>query len=338
MRRALVLLVVVGTTLALLAGAAGYYATFVWRSAAFTPPLVIEVKRHEPFLALARRLDAAGAIADARLFTLLARVRGDDRRVRSGEYELSGAATGAEVLAALVSGKQRLHLVTIPEGLTLEEIAAVYERAGFGDAARFRALAQDHDFVARLGLPAQHLEGYLFPDTYALESEATPEEIVTRMTARFREVFTPELAQAASEHGLTVDQAVTLASIVEKEAAVAEERPRISAVFHNRLRRGMPLQSDPTVLYGVTGGDGRIHATDLARATPYNTYVIPGLPPGPIANPGRASLEAAVRPEAGVSALYFVARNDRTHEFNDTLAAHQKAVNRYQRAPAHKPN
>src|SRR5258707_5762298 len=132
------------------------------------------------------------------------------------------------------------------------------------------------------------------------------------MTAGSRELSTAELAQAASEHALTVAQAVTLASIVEKEAAVAEERPRIAAVFHNRLKRGMPLQSDPTVLYGVSGGDGRIRSADLARPTPYNTYVIPGLPPGPIANPGLASIEAAVRPATGVTALYFVARNDRT--------------------------
>ena len=151
------------------------------------------------------------------------------------------------------------------------------------------------------------------------------------MTARFREMFTPDLAQSAADRGLTVDQAVTLASIIEKEAAVAAERPTISAVFHNRLKRGMPLQSDPTVLYGVEGSDGRIRSADLVRATPYNTYVIPGLPPGPIANPGRASLEAAVRPADGVTALYFVARNDRTHEFNDTLAAHNRAVNRWQR-------
>jgi len=176
-------------------------------------------------------------------------------------------------------------------------------------------------------------------DTYAFEAGATPEDVVRRMTARFREVFTPDLAQAARERGLTVDQAVTLASLIEKEAAVADERPVISAVFHNRLARRMPLQSDPTVLYGVAGSDGRIRSADLARATPYNTYVIPGLPPGPIANPGRASIVAAVRPAPGVTALYFVARNDRTHEFNDTLAAHQRAVNRWQRRarPAPRP-
>jgi UPF0755 protein len=331
MRRRLLLLVAAGGVLAMLAAAIVAYFTLLWQSAPFSPPLVVEVRRGEPFLALARRLADAGAIADARLFTLLARWRGDDRRIRSGEYELSGAATGPEVLAALVSGKQRLRMVTIPEGLTIEQIALVLESAGFGSAERFRAIAERPEFLARLALPAPHLEGYLFPDTYAFESGATPEEIVTRMTARFREMFTPELAAAAAARGLTVDQAVTLASIVEKEAAIADERPTIAAVFHNRLKRGMPLQSDPTVLYGVTGTDGKIRSADLVRATPYNTYVIPGLPPGPIANPGRASLEAAVRPADGVSALYFVARNDRTHEFNDTLAAHNRAVNRWQR-------
>ncbi len=331
MRRRLLLLLAGGGVLAALAAAFVLYAALWWRSAAFEPPTVVEVRRGEPFLALARRLADAGAIADPRVFTMLARWRGDDRRVRSGEYELSGNATGPEVLEALVSGRQRLRMVTIPEGLTLEQIALLLESAGLGAAERFRALATDQAFIARLGLPAPHLEGYLFPDTYAFESGATPEEVVTRMTARFREMFTPDLAQSAADRGLTVDQAVTLASIIEKEAAVAAERPTISAVFHNRLKRGMPLQSDPTVLYGVEGSNGRIRSADLVRATPYNTYVIPGLPPGPIANPGRASLEAAVRPADGVTALYFVARNDRTHEFNDTLAAHNRAVNRWQR-------
>jgi UPF0755 protein len=331
MRRALAFLFVTGSMVALLAAALVAHAAWFWRSPTFDPPLVVEVRRGEPFLSLARRLADTDAIADARLFTLLARYRGDDRRVRSGEYELAGNATGPEVLDALVSGKQRLRMVTIPEGLTLEQIALLFERAGFGDVARYRALAQDEAFVATLGLPVPRLEGYLFPDTYAFESGATPEEIIGRMTARFREMFTPELAAAAEERGLTVDQAVTLASIIEKEAAIADERPTISAVFHNRLKRRMPLQADPTVLYGVEGSDGRIRSADLARATPYNTYVIPGLPPGPIANPGRASLAAAVRPAPGVTALYFVARNDRTHEFNDTLADHNRAVNRYQR-------
>jgi len=337
MKRTLVFFLVTGILVALAAGALAGYAAFLWRSPAFAPPIVVEVKRGEPFLSLARRLADAGAIADPRLFTLLARWRGDDRRVRSGEYELAGNATGPEVLEALVSGKQRLRLVTIPEGLTVEQIALVYERAGFGDVARFRALAKDPVFLAGLGLPVPRLEGYLFPDTYAFESGATPEEIVQRMTARFREMFTPDLVEAAAARGLSVDQAVTLASIIEKEAAIADERPTISAVFHNRLKRGMPLQSDPTVLYGVEGTDGRIRSADLVRATPYNTYVIPGLPPGPIANPGRASLEAAVRPADGVTALYFVARNDRSHEFNDTLSGHNRAVNRWQRGAQPRP-
>ncbi|MBM4243602.1 MAG: endolytic transglycosylase MltG [Deltaproteobacteria bacterium] len=331
MRRRLLLFAAGSGLLSTLAAAVALYAAIAWRSPAFAPPLVVEVRRGEPFLALARRLADAGAIADARLFVLLARWRGEDRHVRSGEYELSGNATGPEVLAALVSGKQRLRMVTIPEGLNLDEIAQLLERAGFGPADRFRALATKPEFIATLGLPAPRLEGYLFPDTYAFEGGAAPEEIVTRMAARFREVFTADLAQAAAARALTVDQAVTLASIVEKEAAVAAERPTISAVFHNRLKRGMPLQSDPTVLYGVPNTDGRIRSADLVRATPYNTYAIPGLPPGPIANPGRASIEAAVRPAEGVTALYFVARNDRTHEFNDTLAAHNRAVNRWQR-------
>lgn len=332
MRRLVVLLALACTCVLLGAASWALYLTFVWRSPAFSPPLVVAVERGEPFAALARTLEEVGAIADARLFTLLARSRGDDRRVRSGEYEIAGGNTAPELLEALVSGKQRLRLVTIPEGLTVVETAVLLEQAGFGTVERFLALAADAAFVASLGVPGSGLEGYLFPDTYAFDGATTPEQIVRTMTERFREMFSPDLVQAAAERGLTIAEAVTLASLVEKEAAVADERTLISAVFHNRLARGMPLQSDPTVLYGVSGGDGRIRAADLVRETPYNTYVIRGLPPGPIANPGRASLEAAVRPAPGVTALYFVSRNDRTHEFNDTLAAHQRAVNRYQRA------
>ena len=280
---------------------------------------------------IAAKLQEKRVLAQPRAFLALARIRGQDRSVRSGVYEFSGGATASDVLEALVSGPQRFELVSIPEGWNADRIADRLEAAGLGSAERFRELATDPSFARGLGVPADRLEGYLFPDTYSFGEAPTPEDVLSRMVGRFFEVFDDDLRTAAEERGLTVHAAVTLASIVEMEAAVASERALISAVFHNRLARGMPLQADPTVLYGVPGRSKPIRKSDLRRATPYNTYVIRGLPPGPIANPGRAALEAAVQPAPDTKTLYFVARNDRTHEFNENLRDHTRAVRRYQR-------
>lgn len=293
-------------------------------------PVSIRIGDGESLPRIARKLDAEGILLHPEAFLALARWRRVDRHVRSGVYEFSGGATAGEVLETFVSGPQRFELVAIPEGWTVDQIALRLEASGLGPADRYRQLANDPVFAASVGVPADRLEGYLFPDTYSFGDEPTPESVLGRMTARFFEVFDERLRASAEARGLSVHEATTLASIVESEAAVASERPLISAVFHNRLARGMPLQADPTVLYG-TGRSKPIRRSDLKRATPYNTYVIRGLPPGPIANPGRASLEAAVNPTPGAKALYFVARNDRTHEFNDSLKAHTRAVRKYQR-------
>jgi UPF0755 protein len=316
-------------------GAAVYVRHIVsWRSPESGPPVRITIGDAEPFRQVARRLESAGLVRDARVFTWLARLRGLDRRVRSGPYELPFGRTAEELLDVLVSGQARVFAVTVPEGLTVDEIADVLERAGLGSAASFRCLASDAAFLDSLDLPGGHLEGYLFPDTYSFRVGAGPAEILSRMTRRFFEVFTTNDVDAAAAQGLTVDQAVTLASLIEKEAAVPAERGLVSAVFHNRLARGMLLQSDPTAVYGAEGHKGEITHQDLTRRSPYNTYLNPGLPPGPIANPGREAIEAALHPAPNVKALYFVSRNDRTHEFNETLEAHQRAVDRYQRRHA----
>ena len=294
-------------------------------------PVAVRIEDGVGLRQIARDLSDQQLLARPEAFLALARIRSVDRQVRSGVYEFPGGATAGEVLDALVSGPQRFELVSFPEGWTVDRIALRLEAAGLGSADRYRELAEDAEFARSLGVPADRLEGYLFPDTYSFGDDPDPEEVLSRMTGRFFEVFDPTLIEAARERGLTVHQAVTLASIVEAEAAIAEERPLISAVFHNRLARRMPLQADPTVLYGVPGRTKPIRRSDLKRRTPYNTYVIPGLPPGPIANPGRAAIEAAVFPTPGTRALYFVARNDRSHEFNETLAAHTRAVRRYQR-------
>jgi UPF0755 protein len=222
--------------------------------------------------------------------------------------------------------------MTFPEGLTVVEMSKIFESHGLGTAAAFVQAAQDPLPIADLDPAAKDLEGYLFPETYAVPRRTDAAKLVKLMVARFDKVLTPELRQAVAARKLTVRQVVTLASIVEKETAKADERTLVAAVYTTRLRIGMPLQCDPTVIYGLVKAhryDGNIHKQDLSFDSPYNTYRYPGLPPGPIASPGRASIEAAIRP-AAADYLYFVSRNDGSHEFSRTLEEHNRNVQKYQ--------
>jgi len=203
-------------------------------------------------------------------------------------------------------------------------------RAGYGNAERFLCLANDADFLLAAGVPGPQLEGYLFPDTYRLATVMSPSEILGIMVRRFHERFDAERYRRAAARGLTVNEIVTLASIVEKESALAAERPVVAGVFFNRLRLGMPLQSDPTVIYGIPDFNGDLTRADLTRPSAYNTYLNPGLPPGPIANPGLAALDAALAP-SDTPYLYFVSKNDGSHVFAATLADHNRNVARYQK-------
>jgi UPF0755 protein len=237
-----------------------------------------------------------------------------------------------QVIDKLSRGEVYVFNVTFPEGLTIEEMASIFEKRGLGPASEFVAAARDPSPIKNLDPAAPDLEGYLFPETYAIPRRTGASRLVGLMTARFAAVFTPDLLQAAQARGLSPRQAVTLASIVEKEAARPEERPLVAAVYANRLRIGMPLQADPTVIVGLQRAGkytGNIRRDDLDFDSPYNTYRYPGLPPGPIASPGRGSLEAAVKP-AEVDYLYFVSRNDGSHEFARTLAEHNRNVQRWQ--------
>jgi UPF0755 protein len=229
------------------------------------------------------------------------------------------------------SGEALVVHVLLPEGATARDLALILERNGLGSAATFTALTRDAAFAHSLGVSADGLEGYLFPDTYLFSPLDTPRNVLGMFVGRFHQMFTADLEAEAHRAGFTVHQIVTLASVIEKETGREDERPLVSAVFRNRLRQGMPLQADPTVIYGIENFDGKLTRKDLETPTPYNTYTEPGLPPGPIANPGRSSLLAALRP-ADVPYLYFVARDDGSHEFNSSLADHNRAVNRYQRS------
>ena len=297
-----------------------------------TPPGVQRVKI-PPGTALpqiADQLAQAGVIGDAGRFVRLVRWRDTARQLKAGEYEFAAAATPRQVLERLVAGDVIKVRLTVPEGFTLREIAARVAAAGLGGATQFLQLATDPAYAGRLGIKAATLEGYLFPETYIVSTATGADELLRAMVAQFNRQLTPELIAAAGAHGLDRHALVTLASIVQKEAGSEEEMPLIAAVFHNRLRRGMRLQADPTVIYGIRGFDGNLTRRHLQTPTPYNTYTRKGLPPGPIASPGRAALRAAAVP-AKSEALYFVARGDGSHEFNTTLTAHNRAVQRFQR-------
>jgi len=292
----------------------------------------VEIPQGTGSLPIGERLVAAGVIRDTVTFRTALWMSNKGRHLKAGEYRFDRAMTPFEVIDKIARGDVFVISITFPEGLTFAEMAKIFASHGLGTAASFVQAAKDPAPIHDLDPSAQDLEGYLFPETYAVPRHTDAARLARMMVARFEKVFTPELRQAAAARSLTVRQAVTLASIVEKETAKAEERPLVAAVYTTRLRIGMALQCDPTVIYGLVKAgryDGNIHKDDLSFDSPYNTYRHPGLPPGPIASPGRASIEAAVHP-ADADFLYFVSRNDGSHEFSRTLEEHNRNVQKYQ--------
>ncbi len=330
MKRALLLLV----CFAIAGGVAALYGFDLLLERPYGPTagaVRIDVEAGEPFVVTARKLEDARLVPSALAVRLWARWRQIDRQIQHGAYEFKEPLSPIAMLEKMRTGEAMVLRVTLPEGATSRDLAATLERAGLGKAATYLALVDDPEFTRSLGISASRLEGYLFPDTYAFSPLDPPKKVLAAFVDRFRHVFTPEMEAEGKTAGFTIHQIVTLASVVEKETGREEERPLVSAVLRNRLKIGMPLQADPTVIYGIEHFNGNLTRKDLETPTPYNTYTQPGLPPGPIANPGRPSLIAALRP-ADVKYLYFVARDDGTHEFNVDLAEHNRAVNRYQRS------
>jgi UPF0755 protein len=292
----------------------------------------VEIAPGSGSLGIGERLVASGVIRDMLTYRTALWMSSQGRHLKAGEYRFDRAMTPFEIIDKLARGDVFVINVTFPEGLTFAEMAKIFETHGLGTAASFIQAARDPAPIHELDPAAKDLEGYLFPETYALPRHTDAVKLTRQMVARFEKVLTPELRQAAAARKLTVRQAVTLASIVEKETAKADERPLVAAVYTTRLRVGMPLQCDPTVIYGLVKAgryDGNIHKDDLSFDSPYNTYRYPGLPPGPIASPGRASIEAAVHP-ADADFLYFVSRNDGSHEFARTLEEHNRNVQKFQ--------
>jgi UPF0755 protein len=279
----------------------------------------------------AELLNREGIVEHKRFFWLLGKFTQSDRKIHAGEYILNTDMSSWEVLSLLREGKIVRHRVVVREGATLAEIGKTLERERLVDLPVFEQSVRDPNFIESLDLKGDSLEGYLYPDTYFFFKGQTVENILRTMVARFQENYTPEMAGRAREMGMTTQEIVTLASIIEKEAVVSSDRPLISAVFHNRLRKGIPLQSDPTVIYALGDQfDGDLKRVHLRYDSPFNTYIQRGLPPGPIGSPGLASLRAALYP-ADVDYYYFVSRNDGTHYFSRTIRDHNKAVEKYQK-------
>ena len=276
---------------------------------------------------LAAELKAAGIVRSSWHFILVSRLRGQAQRLKAGDYRLNDSMDVTTILNKLVNGDVDFRRFALPEGYSIYQAAELLEQKGFFSKDEFLKACRDPQVLSGLGIRAESAEGYLYPATYNLTKTGTAEQLVSQMTQRFEKAFTGigSGSSAVSRH-----EAVILASMIEKEAVTAEEKPLISSVFHNRLRIGMPLQSDPTAVYGVRAFSGKIKKADILRESPYNTYQIKGLPPGPIGNPGADAIKAALNP-AKTPYLYFVARQDGTHQFSSSLAEHNQAVRQYLR-------
>lgn len=278
---------------------------------------------------VAEELEKGKIITDRTLFMLWAQVMGYSKRIKAGEYRLSPDTPPIRILEKLERGAIITHPVTIPEGFTSKQIADLLDQKGLVDKKRFLSLTHDPALLKRYGISGPSLEGYLYPDTYQYGRGISASSAIDAMVKRFWQLIEP-LQERAQERNMTIRDVVTLASIVEKETGVPEERPIIASVFLNRMSRRMRLESDPTVIYGLADFNGNITRKDLLTPTPYNTYIIRGLPPGPIANPGIDSVKAVLYPVES-KYLFFVSRNDGSHYFSRTLAEHNRAVRIYQK-------
>ncbi|MEW6668562.1 MAG: endolytic transglycosylase MltG [Thermodesulfobacteriota bacterium] len=296
------------------------------------PAQVVIVREGQSPRELADDLEQKGIVSSSRLFLFWTRLLGYGKMIRAGEYSLSPDMSPMTILEKLIRGLVITYPITIPEGFTRLQIAELLAQRGLVDKETFLSLTRDPAVLKKYAVSGPNLEGYLFPDTYHFARGTLAQTVVDTMVKRFFQMVLPS-KEAVEKSGMKMEEVITLASIVEKETGRAEERPLIASVFLNRLKKGMRLDSDPTVIYGIENFDGDLKKHDLTRETPYNTYVIPGLTPGPIANPGLASIRAVLFP-AKTRYLYFVAKNDGSHHFSRTLAEHNRAVNTYQRKKA----
>jgi len=291
--------------------------------------VVVQVPGGSSLVSASRLLAESGIIRSVKPFVFFVKLRGQADRIQAGELLFRTDMTPIQIMEVLTRGKAVTYQVTIPEGFNMEQVITVLAAKGLGDKEKLWRLSRDAQWCKSLGIPGDTLEGFLFPDTYFWPKGLSEKEILGQMVTHYGRVFSGKMRERAREINMTELEVVTLASIIEKETGAPEERDLVSSVFHNRLRKGYRLQTDPSVIYGLEGFDGDLTREHLRKDHPYNTYTRSGLPPGPIANPGKASLTSALFP-AETSYLYFVARGDGTHVFSNTLIEHNKAVRLYQ--------
>ena len=304
---------------------------YIYNSPSVKEDVVVAIPVGSGLSGISSKLLESGVIVNDKLFILFVIKEGWQDDLKAGEYKFEKGATMSDVANKIVQGDVQLDKVIIPEGLTVKEIARLLDQKGIVPESEFINETQNKELIEDLlGPGVNSLEGYLFPETYSYSRSLTSKELITLMVQRFKAVYEP-LSSLRNKINLTDTEILTLASIVEKETGAGFERPLISAVFQNRLRIGMKLDSDPTVIYGMGNNyNGNLRKRDLRQYTEYNTYVIKGLPPSPIANPGEDSIMAVLNP-ADVKYLYFVSKGDGTHHFSNSLREHQNAVNKYQR-------
>ena len=324
----------IARSVALAAAAAALLSAFVLldkRSAEDWEGRLVVVPKGSRLPEVASTLREGGVLPHPLAFRALVLLTFTSRRLHYGEYAFPRPSSVFETWEKLVRGDVIKYEVTVAPGTNLYDVAALLKEKSLVQPEEFLAAATSPGLLGRLEIPGESAEGYLFPDTYILVKPVTPEEILEIMVRQFRRKIPPDMDQRAKEAGLSMHQAVTIASIIEKETGVEAEKPLVSAVIRTRLTLGMPLQMDPTVIYGVRRFDGMVTRKDLRTPGPYNTYLNRGLPPGPISNPGLSSLNAALKPSKA-DYLYFVSNNDGSHTFSRTLAEHNLAVERFRRA------
>jgi UPF0755 protein len=293
------------------------------------PTQLIIIKEGLSLKDVADELDRRGIVTNGLLFEMWAKFMGASRLIKAGEYRLGPGMAPIRILKKLKKGEIISHAVTIPEGLTKGQIAELLAEKVLVDKRQFLLLSQRGELLDRYGMSVPSLEGFLYPETYHFARGLSAPSVIDTMIQRFWHVIDP-LRDRIEGSGMTLFQVITLASIVEKETGNPKERPLIASVFLNRMKKGMRLESDPTVIYGLDQFNGNLTRKDLETYTPYNTYKIKGLPPGPIANPGLESITAVLHP-ARTEYLYFVSKNDGSHHFSKTLSEHNRAVRTYQK-------
>jgi UPF0755 protein len=290
----------------------------------------IEIPRGSTFRQAVDILTKERLVRDKSLFLLLGRINGMDRKIKAGYYSIQGPVSPLTIFRKLKNGQIIEYEITIVEGDSLREIGEKLSGKNIINKEDFTKLSSDKEFLSSHEVEAPTFEGYLFPDTYKIPKGMDPKDAINLMIVRMREKYSGDLRIRTAELGLSEREILTLASIIEKEAITDKERPLIAAVYHNRLRKGIPLQADPTSIYGIKSAGEKITDKDVRKKTPYNTYIIKGLPPGPIASPGIKSIHAALYP-AKVPYMFFVSNNDGTHRFSVTPAEHQIAVEIYRK-------